>query len=248
MSSASTTATRGLSTHLDGVPVDVGALVQAVLAKEILPSAPYTLSDLAGDTVGLLDAIEIDRAHIVGASMGGMIAQTVAIEHPERLLTLTSIMSTTGEPDVGQASPEAMAALMSPPPTNRVEAIERFTTATKVIACPRYFDEAEVREFAGAAFDRGFYPEGAVRQLAAVAASGSRAERLPDVRTPTLVVHGRCDTLIDPTGGQRTAELIPAADLLLLHDMGHDLPEPVWPRLVDAMISHQEHAARSAVR
>jgi pimeloyl-ACP methyl ester carboxylesterase len=234
----------GLSTHLDGVEVDIGELVKAVLQRETLASAPYKLSDMAADAVGLLDHLGVDRAHVVGASMGGMIAQTMAIEHSERLLTLTSIMSSTGEPEVGQASPEAMAALMSPPPTNREEAIERFTNATRIVGSPRYFDEAQVREFAGVAFDRAFYPEGAVRQLAAVAASGSRAEQLPDVRTPTLVIHGRCDPLIDPSGGLRTAELVPEADLLVLHDMGHDLPEVLWPRLVDAVISHQEHATR----
>jgi len=232
----------GLSSHLDGIPVDIGAVIQALLgAGDDLPPAPYTLRDMALDAIGLLDAIGIDRAHIVGASMGGMIAQTIAIEHPRRLLTLTSVMSSTGEREYGQATAEASAALLTPPPQDRDEAMDRAAAITKVFASPRYFDEWRVRELAGAAFDRAFYPEGATRQLAAVMASGSRADQLRNVSVPTLVIHGRCDTLIDPSGGQRTAEVIPGANLLLLGDMGHDLPEPLWPLIVDAIIRHQEH-------
>jgi pimeloyl-ACP methyl ester carboxylesterase len=174
--------------------------------------------------------------------MGGMIVQTLAIEFPHRLCTVTSIMSTTGEPDVGQAAPEAMAALMRPPATARDEAIAGSVAASKLFSSPRYFDEDKARARAAASYDRAFYPEGAMRQMAAIGASGSRAEGLREVRLPMLVIHGRADTLIDVSGGLRTAELVPAANLLVLNDMGHDLPEPLWPVIVDAITSHASHA------
>ena len=231
----------GLSTHLDGVAVDMAAILNTRSGGD-LPPVPYTLSEMASDGIAVLDALAIDRAHVAGASMGGMIVQTMAIEHPHRVRTVTSIMSTTGELDVGQASPEAMVALLRPPPTERAEAIEGSVSASKLFSSPRYFDEDRARERATAAFDRAFYPEGALRQMAAIVASGSRADRLRDVRLPMLVIHGRADTLIAWSGGQRTAELVPAANLVLLNDMGHDLPEPLWPFIVDTIASHAAHA------
>jgi pimeloyl-ACP methyl ester carboxylesterase len=231
----------GLSTHLDGQLVDVGAVIGSLMGGEA-PEVPYLLSDMAADGIGLLDALGIDKAHVLGASMGGMIAQAMAIEHPARVLTLTSVMSTTGEQEYGQSSPEAMAALLTPPPTEREDYVHQAITTWKVWASPRYWDEDYIRARAGAGYDRCFYPEGATRQLGAIIASGSRAEGLRALRTPTLVIHGRADTLIMPSGGERTAELVPGANLLLLHDMGHDLPEPLWPLIVDAVISHTTHA------
>jgi len=231
----------GLSTKLDGVAVDAGAVMVAAAGHATMPEVPYCLSDFSDDGFGLLDALGITAAHVVGASMGGMIAQTMAIEHPERVLSLTSIMSTTGEPEYGQAKPDAMAALLAPPPSNREAFVEQSVTGWRVFASPRYFDEAATRERAAAGFDRSFYPEGATRQLAAIVASGSRADALRALRVPTLVIHGRADTLIQPSGGDRTAELVPGANLLLLNDMGHDLPEPLWPLIVDAIISHGDH-------
>jgi pimeloyl-ACP methyl ester carboxylesterase len=173
--------------------------------------------------------------------MGGMIVQAMAITHPERVLSMTSIMSTTGEPEYGQAAPDALAALMTPPPAERDAFIEFGVSRAKLFCSPRYFDADKLGERIGAAFDRAFYPEGALRQLAAIRASGSREEALPHVAVPTLVIHGRADRLIEPSGGERTAELIPGANLLLLHDMGHDLPEPLWPLVVDAVVSHVTH-------
>jgi pimeloyl-ACP methyl ester carboxylesterase len=175
-------------------------------------------------------------------SMGGMIVQTMAIEHPERVLTMTSIMSTTGEREYGQPAPEALAALLTPPPTERDDYIEAAASLTKVFASPRYFDPDKTKARAAASYDRSFYPEGASRQLAAIAASGHRADALRTLRVPTLVIHGAADTLITPSGGLRTAELIPGANLLLLDDMGHDLPEPLWPLIVDVINSHTRHA------
>ena len=231
----------GLSTHLDGQLVDPMAVMSARLSGDEPPEVPYTLSDMAADAVGLLDHLGIDRAHVLGASMGGMIAQTMAIEHPERCLSLISVMSSTGDPRAGQPTPEALALLLTPPPTDR-EAYIAGADRISVFTSKKYFDPAKARERAAAAFDRAFYPEGASRQLAAIYYSGDRADALAKVEVPTLVIHGRDDNLITPSGGTLTAEAIPEASLLLLAHMGHDLPEPLWPVIVDAITSHTAHA------
>jgi pimeloyl-ACP methyl ester carboxylesterase len=232
----------GLSTHFDGEVVDPLAVMQASMAGEPLPPVPYTLSDMSNDAVGLLDALGIDRAHVVGASMGGMIVQTIAIEHPERCLSMTSIMSSPGDPRAGKPTPEALAYLMAPPPTERAAYVANAAGAA-VFASKKHFDPDRASRRAGAAFDRAFYPEGATRQLGAIYASGDRTEALHGVEVPTLVVHGRDDTLITPSGGTLTAEAIPGAHLLLLADMGHDLPEPMWPVIVPAITNFQDLAA-----
>ena len=228
----------GLSTHLDGVPVDLGTVMARSMAGEEMPPVPYKLTDMAADAIGLLDHLGIDRAHIVGASMGGMIVQTMAIEHPDRVLSMTSIMSMTGEAEYGQPAPEAMAALLQPPPTERSAYIEQSRTVVKVFASKKYYDADKTAARAGAAFDRAFYPEGAPRQLAGILASGSRADALRALDVPTLVIHGRDDTLIQPSGGERTAELIPGSKLLMLHDMGHDMPEQLWPFITAVIADH----------
>jgi pimeloyl-ACP methyl ester carboxylesterase len=233
----------GLSTKLDGVEVDMGALVVAAEAGDdarVAEIAAYTLSDLAADAGALLDALGIDRAHVLGASMGGMIAQQMAIERPERVLSLTSMMSTTGEPDVGAPTPEALQALLTPSPTERSLYMEASATKGLIWASKRYGDRARLEELAGEQFDRCFYPQGVSRQLAAILATGSRAEGLGALDVPTLVIHGRDDTLIAPDGGERTAELVPGARLLLVNDMGHDRPEPLWPLLTAAILEHTE--------
>jgi pimeloyl-ACP methyl ester carboxylesterase len=229
----------GLSTKFDGVSVDLGAVIAAALAAEpdAFPPVPYTLSDMAADTAGLLDHLGIQSAHIVGASMGGMIAQTFALEHPARTRTLVSIMSSPGDPDVTQPTPEAGAALLAPPPAEREAYIEN-SLASMVWQSKKYADPDLLRANAARDFDRSFYPEGAGRQLAAIYASGSRSPRLASLDVPTLVIHGRDDTLIPPAAAFRTAEVIPGSTLLLQSDMGHDLPESLWPVLVDAIVSH----------
>ena len=169
--------------------------------------------------------------------MGGMIAQTGAIEHPDRVATLTSIMSTTGEREYGQSTPEAQAALMGPRPADRaayIDAAER----SVVYLSKRYGSIEWARDNAAMQYDRAFRPDGMVRQMAAIMASGSRADGLRALRVPTLVIHGLDDTLIAPSGGERTAELVPGAELLLVPDMGHDRPEPLWPVLADAIVAH----------
>ncbi|MEI8238639.1 MAG: alpha/beta hydrolase [Actinomycetota bacterium] len=227
----------GLSSKLDGQVADVPAVMAAAFANETPPAVPYTLSDMAADAIGLLDHLGIASAHVLGASMGGMIAQTVAIEHPSRVRSLISVMSQPGEPEVGQPSAEAAEALFSPPPTTRDEYIE---SAPKwmVWQSKKYSDIARVKANAARDFDRSFYPEGAMRQMAAIYASGRRTDALQHLAVPTLVIHGRDDTLITPSGGFRTAELIPGAHLLFVSDMGHDMPEPLWPLFVDSILSH----------
>ncbi len=231
----------GLSTHLDGVAVDLPAVLAAVAGKGEMPPVPYTLSAFSDDAFGLLDQLGIERAHIFGASMGGMIVQTMAVEHPERVLSMTSVMSTTGEPEYFQSDPKAMAALMTPPPSEREAFIAFSVDRGALFSSPRYYDKAQTAERAALSYDRAFYPEGAGRQLAAIRASADRSAALRELGVPTLVIHGRADTLILPMGGERTAELIPAANLLMLNDMGHDVPEPLWPLIVDAVISHTTH-------
>lgn len=234
----------GLSSKFDGVDVDGAAVMLAAMSGADLPAVPYTLSDMAADGVGLLDVLGIDRAHVVGASMGGMIVQTMAIEHADRLLSVTSIMSTIGDPAYGGSSPQAMEVLLRPPAADRAAIIAE-SADFAVWASRKYFDVDQVRELAAASYDRSFYPEGAPRQLAAIFASGDRSEALANVDLPFLVVHGLDDTLIDPSGGRRTAELVPGAHLLLVADMGHDLPEPLWPLLTSAIVGLGDTASVS---
>ncbi|MEQ1700207.1 MAG: alpha/beta hydrolase [Ilumatobacteraceae bacterium] len=231
----------GLSTKMDGQEVDVVAVMGAAMANQELPPIPYTLGDMAADAAGLLTRLGIERAHVMGASMGGMIAQTFAINHPDRTISLISVMSQPGEPDVGQPTDDAAVAIFSPPATNRQEYIDA-SPRYMVWQSKKYRDEARVREQAARNFDRSNYPEGGPRQMAAMFGSGRRSEALSQLDVPTLVIHGRDDQLITPSGGFRTAELIPGAHLLYLADMGHDMPEPLWPVLVEAILGHTSRA------
>ena len=234
----------GLSTKFHGVEVDPGVVMAAQLTGSEIPQVPYTLSHMAADAVGLLDVLGIDKAHIVGASMGGMIVQTMAIEYPHRVRSLTSIMSMTGEMEFGSPTPEAGAVLLAPPPPDRESFIAN-SVAARVWQSRRYFDEERVKTEAARSYDRSFYPEGAGRQLAAIYASGSRAEGLQRLQMPTLVIHGTDDTLLQPDGGQRTAELIPNSTLMMVADMGHDLPDPLLPMISGVIASHTALADRN---
>ncbi|WP_255949338.1 alpha/beta fold hydrolase [Streptomyces odontomachi] len=230
----------GLSTKFHDHPVDTGRLIAAVSSGDIptaLAMVPYRLQDMADDGLGLLTALGVERAHVVGTSMGGMIAQTMAISQPSRVLTLTSMMSSTGEGEYGQPSPEARAVLFGPKPADR-EGYIAAADRELVWASKRYGDAAVLRELAARSYDRGHYPAGVGRQLGAMVLSGSRAEALRELRVPTLVMHGLDDTLIDPSGGRRTAELVPGATLLLIPDMGHDRPRELWPEIIDAVATH----------
>jgi pimeloyl-ACP methyl ester carboxylesterase len=227
----------GLSTKLHGVPSNSDAVIMAAMMETEMPPVAYTLSDMAADAMKVLDHLNIERAHIMGASMGGMIAQTVAIEHPHRVKTLISVMSQPGELTVGQPTQEAMELIVTPAPTDRDEYIA-FAPKWQLWQSKKYRSDEVSRRNAIRDFDRSNYPEGGPRQMAAIYASGSRAEGLQKLQVPTLVIHGTEDQLITPSGGERTAELIPNSTLLMVEDMGHDMPQPLWPFYLDAISKH----------
>jgi len=232
----------GLSTKFDGVEVDFLGLLAAALEGQKVVNAPYDLSDMAGDGFGILDELGIEEAHIVGASLGGMIAQTMAIDEPERVISLTSIMSATGSREVVDIPDDSLGLLLTPAPTERSEYLDY--SANYAIWCSKkYFDADLAREYAAASYDRSYYPDGSGRQIAALLASGDREALLAELQVPTLVVHGRDDRLLLPSFGERTAESIPGSNFLLLSDMGHDLPEQLWPVVVDAILSHLRNTA-----
>jgi pimeloyl-ACP methyl ester carboxylesterase len=211
-------------------------------------AAPYKLSDMARDTIGLMDALKIRSAHLVGVSMGGMIAQEIAITFPERVRSLTSIMSTTGNPKVPPPTRQATAMLMAPPVTTKQEYLERFAQTWKILRVGSFpEDEALDRTRAERNFERGLNPAGVGRQLRAILASGSRKQRLGSVKAPTLVIHGTLDPLVRPEGGQDTAASVPGAKLLMIEGMGHALPIPMWPQIIDAIDQHA-HAAAAKVK
>jgi pimeloyl-ACP methyl ester carboxylesterase len=221
----------GLSTKPvpEGFPV-LERLMAAFAGQPV--EAPYLLSDMAADSVRVLDALGVRQAHVIGASMGGMIAQTVAIEHPDRVLSLTSIMSTTGAAAVGQPKPEVMGVLMTPPATTREDALVRGVETSRAIGSPGLVDEEKARRRAGAAWDRDDDPRGVGHQLLAIVASPDRTEALGRVAVPTLVVHGDVDPLVTLSGGEATAAAVPAARLVVLPGVGHDIPEVHWDRVV----------------
>jgi pimeloyl-ACP methyl ester carboxylesterase len=210
-------------------------------------AAPYKLIDMAKDTVGLMDVLGIKSAHLVGASMGGMIAQEVALSFPARVRSLTSIMSTTGNPRIPPPTREAAAMMLAPPPTTREEYFERFAKTWKILRVGSFpEDEALDRSRAERSYERGLNPAGVGRQFRAVLASGSRKQRLHTVKTPTLVIHGTVDPLVRPEGGKDTAASIPGAKLLMIEGMGHAMPVPIWPQIIGAIDEHAHGAATKA--
>jgi pimeloyl-ACP methyl ester carboxylesterase len=225
----------GRSTWLDalGTP-SVTAAVQ-----NLLDDPPYLFTDMVDDCAGLLEALGIEAAHVVGASLGGFVAQTLAIERPERVLSLASVMSSTGSSQVGQPTPAAMQVLMTRPPGDRDGYVEAIVAMRKVIGSTG-FDQNEdwIRETAGRAHDRGVNPDGTQRQLVASICSGSRHDRLGRITVPTVVLHGAADPLIDASGGRATADAIPGARLLIIEGWGHDLPPGIWEQVADAIIEN----------
>ena len=229
----------GLSTEFsDGPAFDL----KAGMAGD-KSAAAYTLDEMADDAAGLLDVLGIPGVHVVGVSMGGMIAQTMAIRHPSKVLTLCSIMSTTGSRNLAPSTPEAQRVLMTRPPEDRSSFIEKELETYKVIGSPDFgLPDDRVREGAAAAFDRSFRPDGVARQLMAVMVSGDRTLALNDLDVPTLVIHGEDDPLIRASGGKATAEAIPGSRLLIIPGMGHDLPPATWSQIVAAIVDNARRA------
>ena len=229
----------GRSTHFRHVaPPDFGALAAALMAGE-RPAVPYTLDDLAADAIGLIDSLSIDRVHVVGRSMGGMIAQIMACEYPNRVLSLTSIMSSTGNPALPQAAPDVMAMMMRPAPDPAVDEAgflaHRIAFAHRIAGTGQPFDEDAHRLLILEETRRAYDPAGTARQIAAIAVGGDRRARLATMRAPTLVIHGTEDPLFPVDCGKDTAASIPGAELLLIEGMGHDLPSELYGRIIEAV-------------
>lgn len=225
----------GLSTHLHDAPVPD---LPAALGGDF-SSVSYTLSNMAGDVTGLMDALGLESVHLVGASMGGFIAQTLTIENPQRVRSLTSMMSTTGASDVGQADPAIMSIFQLPQPTNREQAMDNAVAAFKVVGSPGFpMDETAVRTRAGLAFDRSYDPMGTARQAVASVASGDRTGKLRTLKVPTLVIHGDADRMCNVSGGRATADAIAGSRLVVIEGMGHDIPRAVWGQLTDLIADH----------
>jgi pimeloyl-ACP methyl ester carboxylesterase len=233
----------GLSTKIDA---PVPNVMRAMAGLRI--RAPYLLSDMADDSFGLLDHLGIDRAHVAGVSMGGMIAQTMAIRRPERVLSLGSMLSTPGDRRVGTPKLRVWSVLMRRAPASRDAYIEYFVRVFRMIGSPGYpVDEKRLREQAAATYDRCHHPAGTARQLGAVLASGSRTAALRRLDVPTVVIHGRNDPLVPFRAGVATARAIPGAELLAFPGMGHDLPRELWQPFTDALTKNAERAAAAAV-
>lgn len=234
----------GLSSKLDeaGEPDLTEIFADPQRGAEL--NIPYTLDDMADDAVGLLDALGIEKAHVLGISMGGMIAQTVAIRHPSRVLSLISMASGTGDPELPWGKPEAMAMLVSPMPAEREAYIEHNIKLFRTISGSKYqADEEEIRRLVECAYDRCYHPPGMARHSVAIMAAGSRSQALRSVTAPTLIIHGSEDPLLPAEQGMATAEAVPGAELLIIDGMGHDFPTEVWPLLVDAIVRHARNAA-----
>jgi pimeloyl-ACP methyl ester carboxylesterase len=235
----------GRSTKIDsaGVPRRVDMMIGR------RSSAAYLLRDMAADTTGLMDHLGIESAHVVGVSMGGMIAQTMAIESPERVRTMVSMLSNTGSRWTGMPSRRAMAVLLGRPPHGRDAAIERAVKTFGVIGSPGYpFEEEQVRQVAGRSYDRGHSVVGVLRQLHAVTASGDRTQALRNVQIPTTVIHGANDVLVRPAGGRATARSIPSARLKMIDGMGHDLPRQLWPVFAEEIANNAARAQHSTAK
>jgi pimeloyl-ACP methyl ester carboxylesterase len=221
-------------------------LTRAFLGGRV--NASYRLEDMADDAFGLLDGLEVDRAHVVGISMGGMIAQTMAIRRPERVLSLASIMSTTGERRAGRPKLRVMGVLMRRAPRDRAAYIEYFVRMFRRIGSPGFpTDDEQVRALAAAGYDRCYHPAGVAHQLAAILASTDRTEQLRQLRVPSVVIHGTNDPLVPFRGGRATARAIPDSRLVAIPGMGHDLPRQVWPQVVDAVVENTAQAAKQQV-
>ena len=233
----------GLSTKFEeaGIP-DFPAAIKAAMEGKPVESA-YSLDDMADDAVGLLNALDIEKAHICGVSMGGMIAQVISYRHPKHVLSLTSIMSSTGNPDLPQGKPETIAAVLAPAPEERGAYVEHNMNIWRTIWSPGFpFEEKRARTFIEKSYDRSYYPQGMARQNIAILANGDRRPSLSTIAVPTLVIHGADDPLIPVEGGKDTARVIPGARLFIINGMGHDMPKGGWAKIVDAISNNAVQA------
>lgn len=232
----------GMSTRFPKARTPRFAELMLAQATRIKFRMPYTLRDMAADTIGLMDALGIRSAHVVGASMGGAIAQEIAILYPSRVRSMTSIMSSTGDPKLPGPTPRALAVLSKKVPLDREGYIREYVHTWSVLAGDHFPFNAERTARQGAAsYDRGINPPGVARQLLAIIASGNRRKALRGVTVPTLVIHGTADPLVPDAAGRDTALTIPGAKLLLIEGMGHSFPREVWPRIIDAIAQHALH-------
>ena len=228
----------GLSTKFEEMGISNLTELIAAFTRGEKVDTPYTLEDMADDAICVLDDLNSDKAHICGASMGGRSAQIVAYRHPTRVLSLASIMSTTGNPDLPQATQELLQELFSPPPTDRDAYIKESVRRGRLTYGTFPYNEEQARILAAAAYDRCFYPQGIIRQIAAITANGNRKPKLASIKVPTLVVHGREDPLVPVEGGIDTAEAIPGAELLIIEGMGHSFPIEVAPQIIEALLAN----------
>jgi len=235
----------GLSSKIEAVGLPDLMAAMAAHQQGQLVDAPYTLSDMAADAVGLMDALKLEKAHVCGLSMGGMIAQVMAIEYPRRVSSLISMESTTGDPTLPPAKPEAMQAMLSRPPQDRDGYIQHTVEVFRAFSGGSdKFDETLERKLSAKSYDRSFYPLGFMRQLAAILASGNRTQSLASVRAPTLIIHGADDPLVPPAHGRATARAIPGAKLLVVEGLGHGMAYPaLWDQIVGAIRQHTSIAA-----
>jgi pimeloyl-ACP methyl ester carboxylesterase len=233
----------GRSTKLEGRPPNLPELITRKPRK-----LAYSLAEMADDAIGLLDHLGIERAHVVGASMGGMIAQHLGFRYPGRVLSITSIMSGAGGRVAGAPRLSIIPLFLSKPSGGKEDYVERGVKLFKAIGSPKYFDEQNVREIADLSWERGVNFSGTGRQLAAIVADGNRTSRLKRITAPTLVIHGKNDKLATPSGGRAVAKAIPGAKLLELDGMGHDLPRQLWPQIVDAIVANTERASEPEPR
>ena len=234
----------GLSTKIRGGPKPNPLAAFAGITK----SASYTLWDMADDTAALLDRLGLPAAHVVGISMGGMIGQSLAIKHPDRVLSLASLLSTTGNRRVGLPRVRALALLLKRAPEEREAYLDFAVEVGKVIGSRKYMDEARVRAIAAAAYDRCYYPVGMLRQLVGIQASGDRTEQLKRLDVPTVVIHGSDDPLVPTRAGHATAKAIPGARMVEIADLAHDLPPAVWDQVVEAIVENTQRAPATATR
>ena len=228
----------GLSTKFDSAGIPDMLEIAAAYTRGEIPKLPYTLEDMADDAIGVLDALNVEKAHICGASMGGMIAQIIAYRHPSRVQSLIVIMSTTGNPTLPQAKPEIMAQFFAPVPSEREAYIEEMVKRDSLIYGNFEYDEIQGREYRTKEYDRSYYPEGIARQMAAMAVPGNIQPKISAIKAPTLVIHGRKDPFNSVEAGKEIASTIPGAELLLLDGMGHSFPHDVLEQILNALIAN----------